>query len=717
MKYYEQKINRNLMIGWIIIVIVLLVAYFGEFLKGERSGVYMLMFSLVTVLPAFGCLLLYFKNKENHNLRYFIISGYYIMYMFVLLTGNTTMVFTYILPLLTLIVLYHQPKLVLSMGIVSLIANLAYDAQLYMNGKITMENSKDIEIQIALIILCFGFLYVASKLYDDIQKKNQIYVKEIDDKTNEIQRVTLQTITTIANIIDAKDEYTKGHSQRVAEYSASIAMELGYDEEAVRNVQCIGLLHDIGKIGIPDSILNKPGRLTEEEFALMKQHVVIGGNILKDNNMIKDLEKGARYHHEKYDGTGYVECLKGEEIPEIARIIGLADAYDAMTSNRVYRKRLSDEEVIAELRRCSGAQFDPKITEVFIKLLKENRIEQLSPDCFVMPDNLGEQSTQLLRNIIEMQNQQGKKDKEHDYLTGTYTRESGAKKIKEILQQIEGALVIVDIANLHEVNCQYGFISGDYLIRAVADVLMGYQQGIIVSRYDGDELLCFILGITSMNDMEDMMSDLYEKITKEIHGNVEYKDAQICMGGTLSIMLNRDYSQMIMAAEKALYYRKQLKQSGWHIFRKADQKREENVLINKQEFNQLIAKMKQDSAYEGSYQVNYLEFVKIFEYVNELGKRNNQSVQVILLSVCPLNEQYGNVSARDEAMDCLENAVKTALRKVDVMMRFSSSQCVIFLINLSREQIDIVINRILNQFYRIYTRKDMTINYEVADLK
>ncbi|MGN0715369.1 MAG: HD-GYP domain-containing protein [Anaerovoracaceae bacterium] len=283
------------------------------------------------------------------------------------------MVFTYIFPLLTLIVLYHQPKLVLFMGVASFLINIIYDVQLYSLGQITMETSKDVEIQLALIILCFGFLYVASRMYDDIQKKNEMYLKEIEDKNKEIKNMTLETITTIANIIDAKDEYTKGHSQRVAEYASAIARELGYSEEEINNIRYIALLHDIGKIGIPDSILKKPDRLTDDEFRIMKEHVDIGGNILKGNTFINELEKGAKYHHERYDGTGYTEGLKGEAIPRIARIIGVADAFDAMTSNRVYRASLSEEKVISELKKNSGSQFDPEITDVLLRIVKEQK--------------------------------------------------------------------------------------------------------------------------------------------------------------------------------------------------------------------------------------------------------------------------------------------------------------------------------------------------------
>ncbi|MGN1373215.1 MAG: HD domain-containing phosphohydrolase [Candidatus Coproplasma sp.] len=373
MEKHDKKINKSMMIGWSIITVILIVAYFGEYIKGTRTGTYMLIFSLVTVVPLLVCLCLYFKNKSSHFLRYFIVIGYSIMYVFVLLTGNTSMVFTYIFPLLTLIVLYHQPKLVLIMGIVSLLANVAYDVKLFMEGAVTLETSRDIEIQLALIILCFGSLYVASRMYDNIQRKNNEYLKEIEDKTKAIQSVTLEAISTIANIIDAKDEYTQGHSQRVSEYATELAKQLGYSDEEVENIRYIALLHDIGKIGIPDSVLKKTGRLTDEEYNVMKQHVDIGNRILKDNTAIKDLAKGAKYHHERYDGTGYTEGLKGENIPEIARIISIADAYDAMTSTRVYRPEMTEEQAVQQLIKNSGTQFDPAMVEAFLRILDKKK--------------------------------------------------------------------------------------------------------------------------------------------------------------------------------------------------------------------------------------------------------------------------------------------------------------------------------------------------------
>ena len=193
-------------------------------------------------------------------------------------------------------------------------------------------------------------------------------------RENELKGITIESIEAIARTIDAKDNYTNGHSIRVGYFSRLIAAELGMQGDELENLYYIALLHDIGKIGIPDAILNKPGRLTDEEFVIMKSHTLKGANILKDISTIPNIVEGAKYHHEKYDGSGYPEGLKGEEIPYIARIICCADCYDAMATRRVYKEPYSKEKMIEEFEKARGIQFDAKIADVVIKLIKEGRM-------------------------------------------------------------------------------------------------------------------------------------------------------------------------------------------------------------------------------------------------------------------------------------------------------------------------------------------------------
>ncbi len=191
-------------------------------------------------------------------------------------------------------------------------------------------------------------------------------------RQQEYKRITDQTIATISNAIDAKDEYTEGHSERVAAYSVEIGRRMGMSEEELEKLRYIALLHDIGKIGISDTILNKPGRLTDDEFVVMKSHTTIGGGILKDFSAIDDIGLGAEAHHEKYNGTGYPRGLKGDEISLIARVIGVSDTYDAMATRRSYKEPMTKEYMIEELKKCSGTQFDPAVAAIMIQMVEDD---------------------------------------------------------------------------------------------------------------------------------------------------------------------------------------------------------------------------------------------------------------------------------------------------------------------------------------------------------
>ena len=227
--------------------------------------------------------------------------------------------------------------------------------------------------------ICIGLILL---IVATLTQSRMDEIRDMRMRESRQRKSIVTTIKTIAGTIDAKDQYTGGHSERVGQYAAILAraMAADYDfsEEDIERIHYIGTMHDIGKIGVPDSVLNKAGRLTEEEFILMKKHVVIGSDIMSalDENM-KDLLDGIRYHHERFDGKGYPEGLAETDIPLVARIICLADCYDAMTSDRVYRKRLNDEAVRAEIIRCSGTQFDPALSEIFVALLDSGEIYPL----------------------------------------------------------------------------------------------------------------------------------------------------------------------------------------------------------------------------------------------------------------------------------------------------------------------------------------------------
>ncbi len=197
--------------------------------------------------------------------------------------------------------------------------------------------------------------------------------EEVERKTEENRNLSVDIVKALAEAIDAKDTYTNGHSSRVADYARMIALRYGYPEDRLDDIYMMGLLHDVGKIGIPNSIINKPDKLTDDEYEVVKGHPEMGAKILKNITEMPSLAMGARWHHERYSGGGYPDNLKGEDIPEEARIIAVADAYDAMSSRRSYRDILPQDRVRSEIENGKGTQFDPDFAEIMLHLIDEDK--------------------------------------------------------------------------------------------------------------------------------------------------------------------------------------------------------------------------------------------------------------------------------------------------------------------------------------------------------
>jgi putative nucleotidyltransferase with HDIG domain len=194
--------------------------------------------------------------------------------------------------------------------------------------------------------------------------------EDLSQKNQDLEKLSLGIIETLARTLEAKDQYTEGHSQRVADYASLIAQELNLSLETIQKIRLASILHDIGKIGIPEQVLRKPAKLSAEEFEYIKSHPTIAARMLEPLDVLKPLVPWIEFHHERYDGKGYPKGIDGNVIPLGAKIISVADSFDAMTSDRPYRTALSQDVAISEIRQNAGTQFDPVVAKTFLKVIQ-----------------------------------------------------------------------------------------------------------------------------------------------------------------------------------------------------------------------------------------------------------------------------------------------------------------------------------------------------------
>ena len=701
-----KRINRCLILGWIAIVLVLLVSYIAEVIKGDRDIPYLLTFLAVTLIPVVIVGLIYLKAPETPNLRYYFTIGFFIMYAFVLLTGSTIMVFVYILPMLSLMILYHDPHLVLWSGILAMIFNII--ALFVWKECGMLREAKDHEIQVALVFLCFLGCFLATNIYDSIYKTNMEYTQAISSQNEQMHQMTMQTIMTIANTIDAKDEYTRGHSRRVAEYAAAIAKELGYDDKQAADIRFIGLLHDIGKIGVPDSVLNKPGRLSDEEYQLMKDHTVIGGEILKDITMIEGLDVGAVYHHEHYDGTGYPEGLKEDGIPEVARIIGVADAYDAMSSNRVYRKHLEPEKVLQELKKGDGRQFDPAACDAMIRLIEEGRL----PDVDIDDSREVKQASQILSRVIDKAEELAVEDLQLDELTGTFCRAQGKYVIQEQIGNYgKGSLFLVDIDGFKKINETEGFMIGDLYLKAVADKLRELGENVYVSRFGADEFVVYMPDTETADEAERVADFMISEIRDMGTYDERLSKLSVCVGVT-QIATEKDRVMVAYEnANMALYVAKQCG-IGSYFCHRLDEEEEDVNVAESVDLKQLL-----DSYKLGEKGAEFFPgSAEAYELMQKMAHEYDEQLHIVLFTVKNLDRDGVTAEEHEDIMKILEKSIAGALRDEDGTAKYSNMQRLVVLSKLDEEQTRHAVNRIMADFYRTYDRKDVEIHYDAAEL-
>lgn len=244
---------------------------------------------------------------------------------------------------------------------------------------LTGRSCRKFKTSVFFIICCVmtGLSAIASiygLIIQYIIKNHNLDSKKRQDHDNQIIE---QTMMTFSNFIDNKDTYTQGHSTRVAAYVREMAKRMGMSEQEQLNCYYAGLMHDIGKLTVADDVLNKTSRLSTDEWNSIQQHTTNGASLLKNFTILPEINDAVLYHHERYDGTGYMNRLSGKKIPLVARMVGIADAYDAMNTNRCYRLKFSEERIISELERCRGKQFDPDLVPYLISMIKDGTVYRL----------------------------------------------------------------------------------------------------------------------------------------------------------------------------------------------------------------------------------------------------------------------------------------------------------------------------------------------------
>lgn len=571
-----------------------------------------------------------------------------------------------------------------------------------------------------LFLMIGGIVLVISGIFKTISDSREMEARRqnerIEEQKKNSETMLMQLIRTLSNTIEAKDEYTHGHSSRVAEYSVAVAEEMGIPKEEISKIWYAATLHDIGKIGVPDTVLNKPSRLSDEEFRIIKTHTTIGADILSNVEMVAYTADIARHHHERYDGKGYPDGLFGEEISLGARIVSVADAFDAMSSDRVYRKALSKDVIWKEINRNKGIQFDPDVATTFLSLYEKGVIDKIKEESEskILNDRMGtellkESDVEKLLSMVSETVIHTKSEEEYDSLTGLLTRRYGQKKISELIKNCRGSMIFCDMDNLKTINDLYGHKAGDKVLSILGNILSKHVKNGTACRIGGDEFLVFLCDSDeekSVQTVKDIINDFNEQKKIDASINIATLSAGICVTNQMS-----EYDEAFSKADKALYYIKQRGKDGYYVYKDDEIK---NLGKSSVDIEQIKKSIMTSGQYEGALDLGYREFTKLYEYISKLCRRYDHTCNIVLLTLDAQNEGVVYIDETEYAMSCMEKAINNTIRNVDICTRYTSVQFLIILIEARDENIDTIMSRILSSFHKMYTNPIFDINYEVS---
>ncbi len=471
-------------------------------------------------------------------------------------------------------------------------------------------------------------------------------------------------------------------------------------------------MHDIGKIGIPDPILNKPAQLTDDEYNLIKKHTIIGDEILKDVTLIPHVAEVTRSHHERYDGKGYPDGLAGTEIPIHARIVAVADSYDAMNSRRIYRNALPPEVIYEELRKNRGTQFDPEITDIFLRLIDENQLPQWDPsqeepDTYNLP-NMQLTVSKFISDVMATIKSQ-EDAKSYDLLTGLPIRNLGERLTAEFMQKHNGCLVFLDMDNLKKINDIYGHKAGDRALKCLGKLLQKRADQGISCRLGGDEFLMF-LPDTDPDSISLQMSDLFRKFHAVTTSDPEIRFATLSAGLCLC-NTGDSFEDCYSKADKALYYVKQNGKNQFFFYQQIDRRTLAASSMGKN--LELVAdSLRKSGTYVGALDLNYRDFARQYEYMSQLITHSQCKCYLVMVTIETLVDTVPDIEAIEQTLEYMEQAIRQKIRRVDICTRYSSMQYLIILFEPVETQIPNIMERIFTQYYRQCNGHDFQPSYE-----
>ena len=546
-----------------------------------------------------------------------------------------------------------------------------------------------------------------------VQNIQLLETKRQLEKQQENEKLSLQMMQTLSTTLEAKDEYTRGHSFRVAEYAALIAAELGWSPEEIQQLKHAAYLHDIGKIGIPDQILNKPSKLTEDEYNLIKQHPVIGAEILKDITFIPHIIEVARNHHERYDGNGYPDGLGGTDIPIHARIVSMADSYDAMSSRRIYRNALPQAMIRDEIVKNRGKQFDPQITDIFLQLMDENRLvldisEDLQANEMTQLPELNNTINKFISEVVTtIKNQEDTKN--YDFLTGLPMRSLGEQLIAEFMHEHDGCLIFLDMDNLKKINDIHGHKAGDRALKNLGNLLSRHTENGISCRLGGDEFLLFLPDVTPQS-ISDQMTQLFNQFHSIVEEDAEIRYATLS-AGMYMCTTEDSFADCYAKADKALYYVKQNGKNQFSFYQQVNYQ-EQSAPGTGKDLNMIATALRESGSYAGALDLNYRDFSRQYEYMQQLIIRKKCHCYLVMVTMETVADTLPHIEEIELALSQMEQAIRSTIRRVDICTRYSAMQYLIILFEPIELQIPRIMERIFIQYYKYSDSHDFQPGYE-----